>query len=521
MPVLSTRWKLALVGALCYAAVTWFFGGDVPGERRAAAQEKEKGKAESLPYLYYGVAACSNPGCHGGNPPTKWLKDKPLLCRCSEAIDWDKKDKHADAYNVLTGARGKQMAKILGYDVTKADACLACHGVVIKDEKVLAASKDAGFNIAEGVNCVVCHGAHQEWVSRHGLLVTAGKWRPLSRDEKEIQGGMRNLWDPVKRAELCASCHVGNTKEGKFVTHEMYAAGHPPLPGFEAAAFSEQMPRHWQYLREKPAEARKELGYKSGEQEQTQLVLIGAAVALRETMALLEAQAKKCLTARDADGKVLDLSNFDCYACHHDLKAPSWRQKRGYPGKPGRLPMRPWSTELIKLGIAAVAKNPDLAKSALAEFNAGMRKVNDAFSARPYGDPAQIQSAAAAMRKWADGFAKKVNATTIDAKTAQALLGRFNALYVGTQKTPRTLDYDSARQVGWAFETIYNELNGTDGNPKVRKDLAVLDQLLKLRLPKGRTTLVEDELKASLEKINDYNPDRFRQILRNLSGALK
>ena len=32
---------------------------------------------------------------------------------------------------------------------------------------------------------------------------------------------------------MCLSCHLGNAREGRVVTHEMYAAGHPPLPGFE------------------------------------------------------------------------------------------------------------------------------------------------------------------------------------------------------------------------------------------------------------------------------------------------
>ena len=62
---------------------------------------------------------------------------------------------------------------------------------------------------------------------------------------------MTDLWDPVKRATKCASCHIGNPGEQKVVTHAMYAAGHPPLPGLETATFSDAMPRHWEYLREK------------------------------------------------------------------------------------------------------------------------------------------------------------------------------------------------------------------------------------------------------------------------------
>ena len=111
-------------------------------------------------------------------------------------------------------AGGKQMAKLLGYDVTKADACLACHAAVVKDDKL----KDPTFKIQEGVNCVVCHGPYGEWVDAHAS--TLGKkredFRKKSRTVKEHEYGMTDLWDPLKRAELCASCHVGNAKEGKL-----------------------------------------------------------------------------------------------------------------------------------------------------------------------------------------------------------------------------------------------------------------------------------------------------------------
>jgi hypothetical protein len=522
MPALLTRWKLAAAGLAAYAAFAWYFGGEVVGQRRAVAQEKEKPavKKDGPTPMYFGVAACNNKGCHGGEPPAKWIKDKDLLCRCVEAMDWDKKDKHADAYRVLTGPRGQQMARILGYDVTKADACLACHGVIIKDERLLTASKENQFKIEEGVNCVACHGAYEEWVGRHGVLVTARKWRPLSREEKEDKGGMRNLWDPIKRAELCVSCHVGSIKERKFVTHDMYAAGHPPLPGFEAAAFSDQMPRHWQYLQEKSKAIKEELGYKPGEQEQAKLILIGAAVALRETMDLLEQQAKKCREAKEDDDRALDLANFDCYACHHDLKAPSWRQKRGYAGKPGRILMRPWSTELIKLAVEATPPAP--AKS-LEVFDKLLKEVNGAFTAQPFGDPKKIEPAAAAMKKWAGDLAKKLDAkeVTIDAKAARKLLESIPTLYGGTAKKPVTLDYDSARQVGWAAEVLAQELGEDKTKPKVKKALEDLDDHLKLRLPKGRAKKVEDDLEASLKKINNYDPEQFRKLLGDLSAALK
>jgi hypothetical protein len=516
MSSLTLRWKLAAAGLLCYGALAWYFGGDVLAQRKDAEKGKEGRK--KLETVYYSESSCANKGCHGGEPPAKWLEGddgKPLglLCRCTEADIWNKNDKHADAYNVLTKARGKQMAKLLKYDVTRAPQCLACHAVVIKDDKVLKASKKVGIRVEEGVNCVVCHGAHVEWVANHGLQLLAGKFRPLSRQVKEDEYGMRDLWDPKRRAELCASCHVGNLAEGKFVTHEMYAAGHPPLPPFEVATFSNEMPRHWQYLREKTPAVQKELGLYKGELEETKLVLVGAAITLRETMRLLEADAGRGSAKKD----VLDLASFDCYACHHDLTSPSWRQKRGYKGKPGRVPMRPWPTELVALGLEHLAAiDKESARKERARLAAKMKNIIAAFDAGPYGDTALIKTAAADLAGWADGFATRMNEAHPDSKAAGHLLEAIPVL--GGKEL---LDYDSARRLSWALEVIFTETNGEKANPAVRKTLDAIGKQLKLRLPQGRNKLIEDELEESLKKINDYKPETFRSLLRELGKRHK
>src|SRR5947209_10193839 len=98
------------------------------------------------------------------------------------------------------------------------------------------------------------------------------KWRGVASQAKEEQYRMADLWDPGKRSKTCASCHVGNSDEGKVVTHAMYAAGHPPLPGVEISTFSDAMPRHWQYLKEKQPAAQKLLDYNADELEKTKLV---------------------------------------------------------------------------------------------------------------------------------------------------------------------------------------------------------------------------------------------------------
>jgi hypothetical protein len=526
MRIVSKRWLVALAGLACYAGVAWYFGGDAHAQRKVEPRGLQPAKDTSKSPAYYGSVACSNKGCHGGDPPKLWIRDKELLVRGTEALIWNKCDKHADAYKALTGPRGKQMAKILGYDVTdpkgKGRACLVCHAAVIDDPKVLAASKENYFDIKEGVTCVVCHGAAGDWVAVHGVLVTAARFRRLTPEEKESRYGMRNLWDPVKRTELCTSCHVGSQKEGKFVTHEMYAAGHPPLPAFEVSTFSDQMPRHWQYRSEKSRAIQKELGLRPDERERTQMVLVGAIVALRDTMALLAGQAGAAAAATSPDEQEMDLSNFDCYACHHGIRSKSWQQERmakpRVPGwVPGRVPMRGWSTELIRLAIqhfCVVDETVDC-KALEKEFHTLLTKVEQAFNARAFGAPAQVREAALELYNWADGLAKRINAIYPNTATTRKLLAKMPALY----DADRLLDYDSARQVSWGYYTMDHELYGPKGNPAVRSKLEDIDKVVKLRLPEGRDGTIERELKDSLERIKEYDARCFQRLFKELGAA--
>ncbi|MGL4553662.1 MAG: multiheme c-type cytochrome, partial [Gemmataceae bacterium] len=261
------RWKWVVLGVSLWLLAGWLGAPEARGQKGAAKAGPDEGTTASP--LYYGVSACSNKGCHS-EPPEKWLKGKELICRCVESKVWTAKDKHDTAYKVLEQERGKRMGELLGYkeDPRTWKACLTCHAFWVEDKKLLGES----FDIREGVNCVACHGAYSDWFTQHSNIDFARKFRALDRPTKWATHGMKDLWDPLKRAELCASCHVGNRAEGKFVTHEMYAAGHPPLPGFEPATFSNEMPRHWQYLREKSPALQKELGLAAGELEETKLL---------------------------------------------------------------------------------------------------------------------------------------------------------------------------------------------------------------------------------------------------------
>jgi hypothetical protein len=467
----------------------------LPGHGRQRPGGGEPAKKEPT-RLYYGVSACA--GCHTTRTQVKG--DPPVLCRCDEAKRWADNDKHKDAYTALRGKRSKRMAQLLGYrrPAHESPECLSCHALAVADKKL----QDDSFKIGDGVSCVACHGPYEEWVSLHGspLGKQRKEWREKSREEKEAKFGMADLWDPAKRTRLCASCHVGNTAEGKFVTHAMYAAGHPPLPGLEVATFSDEMPRHWQYLREKTPDVQALLKFDREEAqfEKTKLVAVNGLICLRETLNLLTTQADP------AGRRTLDFAHFDCYACHHELKSPGWRQQRGSRGAPGRPRMRAWSVTLARVAVRQAGADEN-------EFRARLNDLDRAFDSRPFGDPEAVAKAAAALIERLDGAAKKLADTKYTRARARELVAELCRL--PENDVP---DYDSARQRAWAFRIVYGELEPKP-SAEVTALFADLEQQLKLKLPSTRDVQILDQLPTALERISAYDPRKFTETFSKLA----
>jgi hypothetical protein len=473
----------------------------------AAVQEGQKAP-KKLTKSYFGIGDCRR--CH-----TTPEGQDPILCKCDEVRIWEKLDKHKDAQVVLTGPRSQQMAAILHIkDIAREPSCVSCHVGVVGDNPSVTKS----FKPSEGVSCIICHGPYKEWVGPHGLETEREMWRGLTRQEKEEKFGLRDLWDPAKRAALCASCHVGDAAEGKVVTHAMYAAGHPPLPGLEVAAFSDAMPRHWEYLAEKKPEVQKILGYdpKRSDLERTQLVVYAGLVVLRESMRLLAEEAETGAAARDPEKRWPELAQFDCYACHHDLKSKSWRQERGYPGTPGRPNMRPWPTALVGLGTLQAAGNDQaVEKTVAAGFQDRLGALTAAFDARPFGEPKHVAESARKLMAWVDHALAEVRKHRIDRDAARRLLRRLCDLPEG-----KRLDYDSARQIAWSLREILPEaFPGQEKSPKVAAALRALDEQLKLGLPRGQVRVV-DSLPQALERISEFEPRRVDRTMHDLAQAI-
>jgi hypothetical protein len=537
---------LVTVGASAWLLMLALAGG-------AAAQRP--GRLPALPYN--GADECK--ACHTQQTNVDQTGSLTFVTLTEYAI-WKTLDKHAQAYAVLKTARSRRMGELLG-NVKVTDpqtGCLNCHAMnALKTNKEVET-----FTPEDGVSCGGCHGPSSKWFAEHSVP----SWRKLSPQEK-AEKGMVDLRDPAVRAELCMSCHVGNAAQGKVVTHAMFAAGHPPLPPFEVALFSKNMPQHWRdpgdvpffhVLKEvaalpaakadrteevrkillryqraavdreevrrflglypTPEVARKVLGqypFAQAKTLQTKLALVGNVAALRATMRLTaeraapgpaadlaevwpellrgskagEAAPKGALRALAVERwPEVAMAHSDCYACHHDLQYPGYRQKRGYgirlpeggwiPTTPGRPQVRSWPLALLgpQLRFAATDKAAfGRAAGLLMNDLTGLARACDA---RPFGQPEAVAKAAREMVPWCDALLKETSVARPSEREVRRLLQEL----CGTGALPYA-DFESARQIAAVAAVAFDELypKGAGADAKAQEILAALGKDLSLR----------------------------------------
>ena len=490
---------LAILVILAWAIASR--GEDAP-ERPTSSQPQliVQANPELTPGMYR-ASHCKS--CHDQDRNavySKSLRDR-MICRMNEWPVYEQNDKHPIAYRSLESRCSQEMVEQLGrHDsaykdrkATEAMGCLSCHAVRLPGGIPLDTEA-----LAEGVSCVACHGPYSNWVEVHPRsILLAGQvggqakadpndWTHIDRKTKDRRYGMTDLWDPVRRAEVCASCHIGNVAEKKVITHAIYAAGHPPLPSFEVSTFGEAQPRHWESLREKARLPQRwqrlEPSPDPRNLENTQLVVLGGLVSLRESMKLIRDQPEA--NGRDSDGIPWpDFARFDCYACHHELKTDgggSWRQIRRRDGAPGRPTPPDWPWILVRLGNEVVGPNSAAARSD--DLNQLRSSFHNRLQAQPFGNPQESARAAAAIVQYADTMIESVNHTLIDATKARRMLDRLCQMARDTIP-----DFESARQIAWAFRVIYHEIvPESHRDAMIESTLASLDADLFLDLPPSK-----------------------------------
>jgi Cytochrome c554 and c-prime len=526
--------RIRLASALVVAAFAgWSFIGH--GEAKDDPPAPKGGIAVTpLDPVVQGVSRCDQ--CHTlGNPPEH--KGIVPLCRCNEVAFWTRNDKHQDAFVLLQGERAKRINKLRGSDVApeKDQDCLGCHSMISVNPQAKITTDDKV--LADGISCLACHGPWENWIDVHGSSNEKKRlaWRQLDRTYKQEKFGMTDLWDPVKRTKVCASCHIGDADPDKhrLVTHDMYAGGHPPLPAFETAVFCNSLPRHWQLMNKKAPEMQKaQYQWDPTELEQTKLVVAGGATAFRESMNLLAQKAEQA----EKDKQVLDFALFDCAACHHDLHQPSWRQERGYNGPPGRPGPRSWSAAVMDLcDWQAAGMDNERDQKFAADLKNGVAALYQSFGRRPFGDVAEVKKTAKALVALMDDeLIPKLNApmkadgaheSAFSKKAARELLKRL-AKSAAAPAAGATPDYDAARKTAWAFEAIYDDLRRATEDSKDAEDarlkenqaaieaqLAKLDASLNLKLPNAGKEVTDEEYKKDPKKVAEHRRAELETFL--------
>jgi Cytochrome c554 and c-prime len=414
---------------------------------------------------YTGPGSCASPSCHGGVQVRTTTSVQQ-----NEYSTWVVKDKHAHAFAVLTNPVATRMAKILGPEKlgsAKADTapkCLACHAL-----SVLEADRARTFDSTDGVSCESCHGPASNWLGPH----TTKGWT----HERSVAAGMRDLRDPVHRAENCLTCHLGTAD--KAVDHEMIAAGHPDLY-FELASFTAAMPRHWI---EHAADDRT----KDDPFADVRMLAAGQAVQLREQLQRV---------ARNAQGNAWpEFADLDCFACHHSLTDAdnSWRQALGYAGRRAGNP--PWNLSRYAV-LRQIANEMDRESGRRLETE--VDKLDTIMSS---GNPDRTQAAAQA-RTTAD-IAGRIAQQMSTASFDQARIQRLIEAIASDGETVSREGERAAEQATMAVQSLYLAF-ASQGHP-------------------GNDTQIRAAIKALFQQVENpsaYNAPKFAEQMRALRQVL-
>jgi len=312
------------------------------------------GQTAAQPYI--GAGGCASSNCHGGTAPLAPNENRILG---NEFATWSAADKHARAYRVLLEPRGKRMAEILKIpDATHDRRCAICH-VVGSPEK----------SLSDGVACEACHGPAEKWLGTHTRQ---------NSHESSVKAGMIDTKNLEVRAKTCLACHLGAGEQ--VVDHDLIAAGHPDL-AFELDTFTAAQPAHHRPVQ--PA-------------ARVRAWAVGQMVALAESMRLLGAHAARTWP---------EFSDLECYQCHHDLRAESWRIARGYGSRrPGSLQLNTSRLEIARELVSVAA--PDQRSA----FESAMARLTGNVM-----DGSGTAQAARAVEYIADTLAERFQTQDIDA----------------------------------------------------------------------------------------------------------
>lgn len=407
--------------------------------------------------IHLGVQSCAGNNCHGAVQPIGHSRVPQ-----NEYFTWSQKDKHAQAYTVLSNDRSKRIAKNLGIeDATKASLCLDCHA-----DNVPPAQQGPQFQLSDGVGCESCHGAASPWLGPH----LTGESHAAN-----IKAGLYATDQPLARAERCLSCHLGNDK--KFVAHKIMGAGHPPMP-FELDTYTAIQPAHFvvnqSYVERK------------GRPNDIQIWATGLADDVKKRMDLI------LDPAHGAKGVDFELSLFDCQSCHHSMKDLQWRARTTTGLPPGRIKLYD-ATSVMLLIVATRIAPPDVGKSLVDHMLALHKASGESWEA--------VKREATAIRELADKLVPIITAHDFTKEDAAGL----GHTVVASAVDGNDLDYSGAQQQVMALGSIVaamKQLSYADD-----KVIEALNQALG-----GLYDAVADDQR--------YDPDAYLRALKTFNDKL-
>lgn len=399
---------------------------------------------------FVGVGSCAAAGCHGGDGSRKHA-DGSFNFSSTSFSTWVQQDPHSRAYDVLLNERSRKMVRQLGAGWQAAhqeQRCLACHSS-LEPGAAMPASDEL---LLDGVSCESCHGPAEKWLIPHTDNRT---WRGQSHETRTALGFVDLRTNLALRGETCAKCHVGGP--GRDVNHDLLAAGHPRL-NFELSAHHANLPAHWDIKQDEGAFPSP--GQPQGSALEAKLWVVGQLTTAEAALKLLEARAAAATTAPWPE-----FSEYGCFACHHDLQAPSWRQQNPVSGRiPGRYPWGTWNYSLLTILDPAPTASP------LGEALKGLEKT--------LGRPLPVASEVLTQSKVARGLmaAELARYNAPDSLTAERIRQLLQRVTHDGQKLAER-DWDAAAQVYLATAALHQGRLQATGQVADQQVIATLETL--------------------------------------------
>ncbi len=402
-------------------------------------------------FAHLGVASCATSVCHGKLSPQKdqdvWLNEYRI---------WSSQDLHAQAYRVLSNEQSKRIAGKLGIgNAATAKICLDCHADNVPEDK-----RGPKFQITDGVGCEACHGGSARWIESHT--------EPETSHADNLAKGMYPTEDPLSRASICLSCHLG-TKD-QFATHRIMGAGHPRL-SFELDTFTANQPAHYSvdedYVKRK------------GEISDFRLWVTGQLESAERYLQLIGSDLFQ------PGGMFPELAFYDCQSCHHAMESLRWTQAQAGAGvQPGTVRLQ--DQHLRTLIVIARELDGD---SAAGELAAATRALVSAGQV----SVADTRARAAELLNWIEERAEAWSGRTLTREQGKKL----RLAILGEAAAGRMADFADAEQAFLAVNSLSYYLGDVDAHGKS------LDALVDLLDPKG------------------YDPEKFRQAAGRAREAFR